>query len=197
MYRKVKVWTMREADLQRSRDPVVKQWNRRLSLSVKNKSMRWPDYWVRACRMQEDPHKLSRVRLIEKRFEVACVWLIRSEHNLDAHLTDILTPANLLPILTSSPTFIRSLIPHLPSDLPLSSPPTQSEIQSIISSSQWTEAVAGLDAALRTGALTGTMGSLGMSERAGQGVGEFLEEIIRQGKDQNRNTTDDDDMHTD
>lgn len=27
------------------------------------------------------------------------------------------------------------------------------------------------------------MGSLGMSERAGQGVGEFLEEVIRKGKE--------------
>ncbi|KAG7575393.1 hypothetical protein FFLO_00383 [Filobasidium floriforme] len=101
----------------------------------------------------------------------------------DAHLTDILTPANLIPILTSSPNFIHSLIPHLPSDLPLSSPPTQSEIQSIIASAQWSEAVSGFDAALRTGALTGTMGSLGMSERAGRGVGEFLEEVIRKGKE--------------
>jgi 26S proteasome regulatory subunit N13 len=107
---------------------------------------------------------------------------------IDAHLTDILTPSNLVPILTSSPTFINSLIPYLPTDLPLSSPPTQSEIQSIISSSQWTEAVAGLDSALRTGALTGTMGSLGMSERAGQGVGEFLEEVIRQGEEQKDET---------
>ena len=102
----------------------------------------------------------------------------------DAQLTDILTSTNLIPILTSSPTFIHSLIPHLPSDLPLSSPPTRSEIQSIISSAQWTEAVAGFDAALRTGALTGTMGSLGMSERAGQGVGEFLEEVIKNGKEE-------------
>lgn len=36
---------------------------------------------------------------------------------------------------------------------------------------------------MRTGALTGTMGSLGMSKRAGQGVGEFLEEVIRKGKE--------------
>lgn len=102
----------------------------------------------------------------------------------DAHLTDILTPSNLIPILTSSPSFIQSLIPTLPSDLPLSSPPTRSEIQSIISSTQFSEAIAGFDAALRTGALTGVMPSLGMSERAGQGVGEFLEEVIKKGKDE-------------
>jgi len=41
------------------------------------------------------------------------------------------------------------------------------------------------------------MGSLGMSERAGQGVGEFLEEIIRQGKNPSGDKKDDDDMHTD
>jgi hypothetical protein len=41
------------------------------------------------------------------------------------------------------------------------------------------------------------MGSLGMSERAGRGVGEFLEEIINKGKEQNRDGQGDDDMHTD
>ncbi|KAJ9116915.1 hypothetical protein QFC22_004572 [Naganishia vaughanmartiniae] len=95
----------------------------------------------------------------------------------DAHLSDILTASTITPLLLSNPALITRLIPHLPADLPLSTPPKASEIQELVSTPQWTEAVAAFDAALRTGGLQGVMPSLGLKVRAGNGVREFLEEV--------------------
>ncbi|KAJ9096865.1 hypothetical protein QFC20_006333 [Naganishia adeliensis] len=101
----------------------------------------------------------------------------------DAHLSDILTASTITPLLRANPSLINRLIPHLPSDIPLSSPPTAEEIHELVSTPQWTEAVAAFDAALRTGGLAGVMGGLGLSERAGRGVGEFLEEVGKKAKE--------------
>lgn len=101
-----------------------------------------------------------------------------------AHLTDILTPSNLLPLLSSSPSLIQSLVPHLPSSIPLSSPPSTSELTSIISSPQFTEAVEGFEAALRTGGLEGLMRGLGLPEGAGRGVGEFLDAVEKRAREE-------------
>ena len=119
-----------------------------------------------------------------------------------AHLTDILSPANLVPVITADPSIITTLLPHLPPTLPLSSPPTTSEISEIVSSPQFQEAVAGFDAALRTGGLTGLMSGLGLPARAGSGVRDFLDAVQEQGKkDQSGGAgsggNDDDRMDTD
>ncbi|KAJ9101829.1 hypothetical protein QFC21_003169 [Naganishia friedmannii] len=95
---------------------------------------------------------------------------------------DILTASTITPLLRSDPALINRLIPLLPKDLPLSSPPTASEIQELLTTPQWTEAVAAFDAALRTGELQGVMPSLGLGERAGNGVREFLEEVGKEPK---------------
>lgn len=106
--------------------------------------------------------------------------------DVDAHLSDILTASTITPLLRANPSLITRLMPHLPSDLPLSSPPTAEEIHELVSTPQWTEAVAAFDAALRTGGLAGVMGGLGLSERAGRGVGEFLEEVGKKAKEEDR-----------
>lgn len=99
----------------------------------------------------------------------------------DVSLTDILTPTLLAPILSDA-SLRASLFPHLPSDLPLSSPPTESEILAVIGSSQFKDGVRGLDRALRTGALGGLVQGLGLPAKAGEGVEEFLQAIGEQGK---------------
>ena len=48
----------------------------------------------------------------------------------DVSLTDILTPANLLPLFNSHPDLVPALFPHLPPDLPV--PPSAYALQSII-----------------------------------------------------------------
>ncbi|KAJ9113964.1 hypothetical protein QFC19_000160 [Naganishia cerealis] len=110
---------------------------------------------------------------------------------VDAHLTDILTASTITPLLQRSPSLITRLLPHLPADLPFSSPPTAEEIHELLSTPQWTEAVASFDAALRTGGLSGMIRGLGVPDRAGLGVGEFLDEVGKkaEGEDGDRMDT--------
>lgn len=121
-------------------------------------------------------------RLLQESMQRAGGQGLSEQAQEDARLTDILSPSNLIPLLSSQPDFVSALAPHLPSSIPVSSPPTSEEIKAIFSTPQWTEAVATLDVALRTGALQGSMSSMGMTERAGRGVGEFLEEIVSNSK---------------
>lgn len=97
----------------------------------------------------------------------------------DVHLQDILTPQLLTPLL-SSPDLLHSLVPSLPSDLPLSSPPTTAEVTAVIESAQFQDGVRGLDRALRTGMLGGLVQGLGLPESAGSGVEAFLRAIGEQ-----------------
>ncbi|CDZ98814.1 Nuclear protein export factor [Phaffia rhodozyma] len=99
-----------------------------------------------------------------------------AEPEFDISLNDILTPQIVTPILASE-QFRASLFPHLPSDLPISNPPTTSEVRAIIESSQFQDGVRSLDRALRTGALAGMMQSLGLPPSAGSGVESFLRAI--------------------
>ena len=48
----------------------------------------------------------------------------------DLSLTDILTPANLLPLFSDHPELVPALFPHLPPDLPV--PPSEQAIQRVI-----------------------------------------------------------------
>jgi 26S proteasome regulatory subunit N13 len=70
--------------------------------------------------------------------------------------------------------------------MPLSSPPTPQELHDLFSAPQWSEGVRAFDAALRTGGLRGVMDGLGLPERAGEGVGEFLEEVQRKSGDEDQ-----------
>lgn len=48
----------------------------------------------------------------------------------DLSLTDILTPAHLLPLFNDHPDLVPALFPHLPPDLPF--PPSEQVLQRII-----------------------------------------------------------------
>jgi len=52
--------------------------------------------------------------------------------SLELSLSDILTPANLLPLFSNHPELVPSLFPHLPPDLPV--PPSVEALQRIIQS---------------------------------------------------------------
>lgn len=97
----------------------------------------------------------------------------------DTRLQDILTPQLLTPLF-SSPELLRSLVPSLPSDLPVSSPPTAAEMTAVVESAQFQEGVRGLDRALRTGMLGGLVQGLGLPESAGTSVEHFLRAIGEQ-----------------
>jgi len=108
----------------------------------------------------------------------------------DVSLTDILTPANLLPLFNSHPDLVPALFPHLPPDLPV--PPSAYALQSIIHSPQFRAAVSNFDQALRTGLLGGLVRSLGLPEEAGTGIRPFLRAIQEQADREGNNGMDTD-----
>jgi len=108
----------------------------------------------------------------------------------DVSLTDILTPANLLPLFNDHPDLIPALFPHLPPDLPV--PPSDQVLQRIIHSPQFRAAVSNFDQALRTGLLGGLVRSLGLPEEAGTGIRAFLRAIQEQADRERNNSMDTD-----
>ncbi|KZT12121.1 adhesion regulating molecule [Laetiporus sulphureus 93-53] len=109
-------------------------------------------------------------------------------------LTDILTPANLMPLFHSHPELVQSLYPHLPPDLP--SPPSEEALHRIISSPQFRAALRNFDQALRTGLLGGLVRGLGLPEEAGTGIQAFLRAIKEQAQSQSGGGDDTDRMDT-
>lgn len=107
-------------------------------------------------------------------------------------LSDILTPANLLPLFTSHPSLLPSLFPHLPPDLlpqqqdsPLTPQQTAQltdALQRTIHSPPFRTTVVQLDRALQTGELRDFVRSLGLPESAATGVGAFLRAIAEQAR---------------
>lgn len=115
----------------------------------------------------------------------------------DAKLTTILTIEKMTPVFQNKPELINVILRDLPSTLPISSPPTTQEIEAILASSQWVEAVSGLDAVLRTGGSSNLISGLGLPERAGQGVTEFVDEVLQKGKKDAESSGSGDKMQTD
>ena len=98
---------------------------------------------------------------------------------LELSLSDVLTPANLQPLL-SNPALLRTIFPTLPSDLP--SPPSAATVRRIIESPPFQASVRQFDLALATGMLQGLVIGLGLPSEAGSGVGPFLRAIGEQAK---------------
>ncbi|WWD20146.1 hypothetical protein CI109_104622 [Kwoniella shandongensis] len=97
----------------------------------------------------------------------------------DARLTDVLSPANISQLLTSHPDLASSLTPLLPPGLSLPSNPTASDLIPILTAPQFTDAIASLDNALRSGGLPGgILRDLGLPESAGTSVKGFLDALI-------------------
>ncbi|WWC92986.1 uncharacterized protein L201_007950 [Kwoniella dendrophila CBS 6074] len=104
----------------------------------------------------------------------------------DARLTDVLSPIQMSTLLTTHPDLIPTIVPLLPSGLVLPSDPTAQDLLPILSAPQFTDAIASLDNALRSGGLPGgMMRELGLPENAGQSVKGFLEGLIALKKDDN------------
>ena len=105
----------------------------------------------------------------------------------DARLTDVLSPANISQLLSSHPLLIPTLTPLLPPDLNIPPNPTAKDLLPVLSAPQFTDAIASLDNALRSGGLPGSMmRELGLPEEAGRGVKEFLEGLKGLGTSQVR-----------
>jgi len=95
---------------------------------------------------------------------------------VDARLTDILTSSNITSLLSAKPDLVQTLRNLLPSELNLPENTTASDLVPILTAPQFTDAIASLDNALRSGGLPGgMMRELGLPESAGTGVREFLE----------------------
>jgi hypothetical protein len=95
-----------------------------------------------------------------------------------AHLSDILSPSNIAALVTTHPHVIESIKPLLPSGLDLAEQPTPQDLIPVLSAPQFTDAIASLDNALRSGGLPGSMmRELGLPESAGTGVRAFLDAL--------------------
>jgi hypothetical protein len=106
--------------------------------------------------------------------------LVRFSERLtaDAHLTDILSPSNVTELMRSQPGLAEKLKPLLPPSLGLAEGSTADDLIPILTAPQFTDAVASLDNALRSGGLPGSMmRELGLPEDAGSSVGQFLEAL--------------------
>lgn len=106
--------------------------------------------------------------------------LLVTKASTELSLTDVLTPANLIPLFNAHPELVQTLFPHLPPDLP--TPPSTEVLERIISSPQFRAAVRNLDQALRTGLLGGLVRGLGLPEEAGTGIEAFLRAIQEQAR---------------
>ncbi|KAI5476718.1 26S proteasome complex ubiquitin receptor, subunit Rpn13 [Pseudohyphozyma bogoriensis] len=89
-------------------------------------------------------------------------------------LPDVLPTSAANTLLT--PSSISQLLPFLPSDIPQ----TEASLRTAVNSPEFRRSLASLDRALRTGALGPLVQGLGLPERAGVGVEEFLEEVQKQ-----------------
>ncbi|KDQ20870.1 hypothetical protein BOTBODRAFT_26890 [Botryobasidium botryosum FD-172 SS1] len=89
-------------------------------------------------------------------------------------LSDILTPSILQPVF-SSPELLRTLLPHLPPDLPAD--PSPDVIRRIIESPQFQAAIRQLQYALETGLLGDLVAQMGLPREAGTSVEAFLRAI--------------------
>ncbi|OCF37108.1 hypothetical protein I316_01013 [Kwoniella heveanensis BCC8398] len=97
----------------------------------------------------------------------------------DARLTDVLSPTHISTLLTTHPDLIPTIAPLLPQGLDLPSNPSAQDLLPILSAPQFTDAIASLDNALRSGGLPGgMMRELGLPESAGQSVKGFLDGLV-------------------
>lgn len=119
----------------------------------------------------------------------------------DARLTDVLSPANISSLISSKPDLIPSLTPLLPPGLDLPDNPSAQDLIPVLSAPQFTDAIASLDNALRSGGLPGSMmRELGLPESAGTSVRSFLEALTglgSQGGAPGAGSAGDDAMETD
>ncbi|KIR60129.1 hypothetical protein I314_03982 [Cryptococcus bacillisporus CA1873] len=100
----------------------------------------------------------------------------------DARLTDVLSPFNISALLSSDPALISTITPLLPPGIFLPENPTAEDITPILSAPQFTDAIASLDNALRSGGLPGgMMRELGLPETAGSSVKDFLDGLVALG----------------
>ncbi|KAF9896500.1 adhesion regulating molecule 1 [Lobosporangium transversale] len=92
-------------------------------------------------------------------------------------LDHVLTPGSIAPLL-SNPQICESLYPHLPE----SSEKNPQEIQAIVRTPQFSQALVSLSTALESGQLGPLLRQFGLSPDAGDGVEGFLRAIQEQVK---------------
>ncbi|KAF9354344.1 hypothetical protein BGX26_007818 [Mortierella sp. AD094] len=95
-------------------------------------------------------------------------------------LDHILTPGAVAPLL-SNPQICETLFPHLPE----SSARTPEEIQAIVRTPQFSQALVSLSTALESGQLGPLLRQFGLGPNAGDGVEGFLSAILEQAKKEN------------
>ncbi|KAF9437338.1 hypothetical protein BGZ76_001163 [Entomortierella beljakovae] len=103
---------------------------------------------------------------------------IQQRSNL--RLDHILTPGAVAPLL-SNPSICEALFPHLPE----SSEKTPEEVQAIVRTPQFSQALVSLSTALESGQLGPLLRQFGLGPNAGDGVEGFLNAVLEQAKKNN------------
>ena len=100
----------------------------------------------------------------------------------DAHLTDVLSPANIREVLSNDSELPSIIASHLPPGLSLPPNPSVDDLLPVLSAPQFTDAIGSLENALRSGGLPGSVvQELGLPAEAGQSVSQFLEALSNLG----------------
>ncbi|KAL7425021.1 hypothetical protein Q5752_000708 [Cryptotrichosporon argae] len=98
----------------------------------------------------------------------------------EARLPDVLSPSIIAHLLSSDPSLSAKLAPLLPASLELGSAPTADALLPVLSTPQFSDAIASLDSALRSGGLPGpVMREIGLPESAGGSVRAFLAALLK------------------
>ncbi|KAG0278267.1 hypothetical protein BGZ95_004343 [Linnemannia exigua] len=101
----------------------------------------------------------------------------QQQQRSNLRLDHILTPGAVAPLL-NNPEICAALFPHLPE----SSERTPEEIQAIVRTPQFSQALVSLSTALESGQLGPLLRQFGLGPNAGNGVEGFLSSILEQAK---------------
>ncbi|KAJ2110031.1 hypothetical protein IW146_006086 [Coemansia sp. RSA 922] len=116
----------------------------------------------------------------------------RGKGRLALQLGDVLTPEHLSSVL-ADPSVRRALLPTLPENIPRSS---ARDLENIVRSPQFQQALAALSYLLEDGQIAAVVGQLGLDPHASTSVAAFLEAVgkqVAQEKSSGKSNDDDDD----
>ncbi|KAJ2866053.1 hypothetical protein GGH94_001828 [Coemansia aciculifera] len=137
---------------------------------------------------------MDQLRQILSSFRVPEVT--RGKSRLALQLGDVLTPEHLSSVL-ADPSVRRALLPTLPENIPRSS---ARDLENIVRSPQFQQALAALSYLLEDGQIAAVVGQLGLDPHASTSVAAFLEAVGKQvaqekssGSNNNNNKNNDDD----
>ncbi|KAF9024398.1 adhesion regulating molecule 1, partial [Haplosporangium bisporale] len=125
---------------------------------------------------------LTSQQMDQLRHVLAGIQVPQAAPRSNLRLDHVLTPGSIGPLL-NNPAICAALFPHLPE----SSERTPEEIQAIVRTPQFSQALVSLSTALESGQLGPLLRQFGLGPNAGDGVEGFLSAIEEQAKSDQAN----------